>query len=121
MCLSFFLFWEKPLDHRQLICGRMCRYFKPEKFEDPGCGGVEWLKKQPQCAEALAGIDDRPAGLLHGLNSDDPRLWMVCDSCEFRVDGCDFRDPQVSRDECEPCGGLRAVAGLLAAGLDIGL
>lgn len=109
------------MDYRELICGRMCRYFKPEKYENPGCGGVEWLKPRASLEPALASLDAGPSDLLHGLDPEDARLWVVCNTCEFRIDGCDFRDPEVPDNECEPCGGLRVVAGLLAAGVDVGL
>jgi hypothetical protein len=69
----------------------------------------------------LERLSKNPADLLSGLSPEDPRLLAVCASCEFRIDGCDFRDPQVPRSECEPCGGLQAVAGLLAMGKDLGL
>ncbi len=109
------------MQYRELICGRMCRYFKPEKHEDPGCGGVEWLKPRTGLDAALSALQARPSDMLHGLDPNDPRLWVVCNSCEFRIDGCDFRDPEVAPEDCEPCGGLRAVAGLLAARVDVGL
>jgi hypothetical protein len=107
---------------RELICGPLCRYHKPGKAEQPGCGGLVWLQGRPhlrgplaQAAKAVQVAPD-PAGPLYGLNPDDPRLLHVCAGCEYREGGCDFRNPAVPRDQCAPCGGLRAVAGLLAAG-----
>ena len=106
---------------RDIICPRLCRYHKPGKIEDPGCGGLEWLLTRPALAEAVRRVAKTPGDLLHGLDPADPRLLTVCGLCDFQVDGCDFRDPQVPRDQCEPCGGLQAVAALLAAGEDLGL
>jgi hypothetical protein len=101
---------------RELICAPLCRYHKPGKAEEPGCGGLVWLQSRPHLRAPLAQAALDPADSLYGLNDDDPRLLHVCAGCEYRADGCDFRDPSVPRDKCAPCGGLRAVAGLLAAG-----
>lgn len=106
---------------RQAICPRMCRYYKPGKKEDPGCGGVEWLAARPWLSAAVDGLMPESAPDLFGLDDDDPRLWAVCRSCAFLIDGCDFRDPAVPAAQCQPCGGLRAVAGLLAAGVELDL
>ena len=69
----------------------------------------------------LSRLTPDPSRPLYGLNDDDPRLLHICDRCEYRVDGCDFRDPAVPRESCAPCGGLRSVAGLLASGCDLDL
>lgn len=99
---------------RRVACAGLCRYYKPNKQEDPGCGGVEMLKRRPDLADALAALPSPADDGLFALAEDDPRLLAVCAACEFRTDGCDFRDPSVSRDACSPCGGLRALAGLLS-------
>lgn len=106
---------------RELICQRFCRYHKPGRREEPGCGGLVRLETRPDLAARLAGLTPDPGRPLFGLAPDDLRLLTVCGGCEYRLDGCDFRDPAVPRDQCAPCGGLRAVAGLLASGLDLGL
>ncbi|BEQ15639.1 hypothetical protein [Desulfoferula mesophila] len=98
---------------RRTACAGLCRYYKPHKREDPGCGGVELLKRRPDLAPLLEALPSPPDDGLFALAEDDPRLLAVCGACEFRIDGCDFRDPAVARDQCSPCGGLRAVAWLL--------
>ena len=77
------------------------------------------MLKRPSLAPALEKVAKTPGALLHGLDPEDPRLLAVCASCDFRIDGCDFRDPEVPDEDCEPCGGLRVVAALLAQGLDL--
>lgn len=106
---------------RQAICQPLCRYHKPGRREEPGCGGLAWLEKRPHLAGEVHRLDPLAAAPLFGLSPDDPRLLKVCAGCEYRADGCDFRDPAVDPADCAPCGGLRAVAGLLAAGRDLGL
>lgn len=107
---------------REIICPKICRYYKPGKEEDPGCGGLEWLLPRPEVAGGLQkALAKGREGQLAGLGDEDPRLKAICLGCAFLADGCDFRDPKVSRDDCEPCGGLKAVAALLADGLDLDL
>lgn len=101
---------------RHLICPHLCRYHKPDRPEEEGCGGLTCLAARPGLKAALSALSPDPAAPLFGLADDDPRLLRVCATCPYRPDGCDFRDPTVPRDQCLPCGGLRAVAGLLAAG-----
>ena len=58
---------------RHLVCAGLCRYYKPHKQEDPGCGGMEALKRRPDLAAALATLppeDQQPH--LFGLADDDP-------------------------------------------------
>lgn len=103
---------------RDIICPKLCRYYKPGRLEEPGCGGLLRLAADPSLAPALAALEPDPLSPLFGLADDDPRLLDVCRACEYRADGCDFSDPTVPRDQCSPCGGLRAFAGLLAQGLE---
>ena len=102
---------------QQTVCAALCRYYKPQRDEEERCGGYNWLAAHPQWQVHLAGLDSSQPGRLFGLEGQDPRLWAVCKACPFLIDGCDFRDPSVADADCAPCGGLRAIAGLLAAGL----
>lgn len=101
---------------RRVVCPGLCAYFKPGKVEEVGCGGLIRLAADGVTPQALL---DAPLSVgvgnpLSGLAADDPRLMEVCAGCDFLVGGCDFRDPAVDRDACSPCGGLKAVAFLLA-------
>jgi len=104
---------------RELICPTLCRYHKPDKIEEPGCGGLSWLKARPHLGGRLTSLDPRDPRPLFGLDPEDARLWAICRRCSFLPDGCDFRDPAPKDDPGSPCGGLRAIAGLLAAGLEL--
>ncbi len=106
---------------RQIICPRLCRYHKPGQEETPGCGGLEWLLERPEFYPAVERLEPQEHEPLFGLDPDDPRLMAICRGCDFLVDGCDFRDPAVDPADCAPCGGLRAIAGLLARGRNLGL
>ena len=65
---------------RRAVCAGLCRYYKPEKQEDPGCGGVELLKRRPDLADALAALPSPEDDGLFALAEDDPRLLAVCRS-----------------------------------------
>jgi len=108
---------------REFICQNFCAYYKPDKIEESGCGGVSLLEKEPcshlDLLSELAGRaspDDDP---LFGLDENDSALAAVCTECSFRIDGCDFRDDNIPNSDCSPCGGLRAVAALISSGVEI--
>lgn len=101
---------------RELVCKSLCAYHKPGKVEEPGCGGLVRLLGSGITQKAIeAGLKGPPGGdSLRGISPDDPRLVDVCAGCDYFVDGCDFRDPDVPDGDCSPCGGLKAVALILA-------
>lgn len=106
---------------RDAICQPFCRYHKPGRREELSCGGLVWREQRPHLAGEVYRLNPLAQAVLFGLSPDDSRLLKVCQGCEYRVDGCNFRDPAVDPADCVPCGGLNAVAGLLAAGRDLGL
>jgi hypothetical protein len=110
-----------PLPFPELVCVTLCRYYKPGQREEPGCGGVVWLGRRPEASVRLRGLSPASGHPLFGLEPEDPRLRRVCGACAYLPDGCDFRDPDVPRSACAPCGGLRAVAALLALAGDVDL
>jgi len=101
---------------RDKVCSGFCRYYKPDKPDPEGCGGLNWLEKRPELAARLARLPSDHGSHLYGLRGDHSLLSAICAECAFRIDGCDFRDPQVSEADCAPCGGLRVVAALAARG-----
>ncbi len=104
---------------RSNICPGFCRYYKPDKPDPDGCGGLNWLETQPNLEPAVAQLPPDHTGHLFNIPDNHPLLLGICADCAFRVDGCDFRDPEVPDDLCEPCGGLRVVAALLAQGHEL--
>ena len=65
---------------------------------------------------ALSRLSKKTDDPLFGLNENDPTLLEICSTCTYPPDGCDFRNPQVDKSMCSPCGGLQAIAGLNARG-----
>ena len=104
---------------RKAICEKFCAYYKPDHFEAPGCAGYEHLANAPEAADHLATLSrlEKMSGApLFGLDDDDPALLAICAVCTYPPDGCDFRNPDVDRSTCSPCGGLQAVSCLIARG-----
>lgn len=104
---------------RETICQNLCRYYKPEKAgQEEGCAPVLLLEGRSGLGQAVAALDPKGPALF-GVDAVHPQLLAICRQCSYRVDGCDFRDPAVSDADCAPCGGLRAMAGIIAAGVEI--
>lgn len=87
------------------ICGPYCIFFKAGQKEDMACGGA--LAVMRLIADDLLSIDDfpEPSNAPAAPDSDPLLLELVCRSCPFMLDGCDFRLPMPPADAVA-CGGL---------------
>jgi radical SAM protein with 4Fe4S-binding SPASM domain len=94
-----------------IVCRRYCAYYKPSAKEDLACQGFKFFQgfvdENPRILEALPPKEnyrftDRYHHLLHHA---------LCQHCDFLIDGCDFKDPNQTRQPL-PCGGY-IVADLL--------
>jgi radical SAM protein with 4Fe4S-binding SPASM domain len=120
---------------RDLICQKFCAYFQSQKNEAEKCLAYElltaWSSWAPELAAALQGLrlaKIHPEGLSPGSEQpcqsgdlDEPEairspatLAGICCRCAFRSHGCDFA---AGVSEAPPCGGFRALAGLMEVGL----
>lgn len=89
--------------HTDIICRSFCRYFKEGK-EEMHCGGYRFLVDNFTVAELyqLSDLPDRDEEIKHRVPADDENLSdLVCGRCDFRVDGCDYRENRSG----PPCGG----------------
>ncbi|MBF0328929.1 MAG: hypothetical protein HQL10_07205 [Nitrospirae bacterium] len=89
------------------VCGKFCRYYKEGK-EELYCGGYKILEQNLTASELSELVKTSPPklksdNLIHQLNLEtDKKLRVfVCDKCDFKLDGCDFRDGYSGA----PCGG----------------
>lgn len=100
---------------RETICGNFCAYFKPRKDEPEKCLAFElltaWSTWRPELTGVLA--DSARPGRQAAPNWLEVPKQLICSLCVFRRHGCDFAAGLV---EAPPCGGLLALAQLLAAG-----
>jgi hypothetical protein len=94
----------KEKDCTVIICKNFCSFFKGGK-EDIHCGGYQVLTDNLTCAELAylsSTIDDAEA-LKKLIPPDDEVLFQtICERCDFRIDGCDYRENRSG----PPCGGF---------------
>ena len=98
------------------ICRPHCRFFKPGVKEDMTCGGYEEIARRA-AADMIArwasmfSKEAPPKECAH-----DPRIErLICDQCDFRVDGCDFMAAEPPAGAV-PCGGYVLIKRLAEAG-----
>jgi len=101
----------KDKDYTGVICNGFCSFYKEGK-EDLCCGTYLFLKNNLTLHELcslldLSKMDERPSELVFPADEEIKRL--VCDKCDFLVDGCDFRED----GSHPPCGGYSIIEMLL--------
>ncbi len=93
------------IDVQDFLCRPFCRFFKEGEKEEMECGGARVIEELIRSGKLRTGLV--PSG------GKDFSLWkkrnpllakMVCDRCEFRIDGCDYMSLNPPPD-AEPCGG----------------
>jgi radical SAM protein with 4Fe4S-binding SPASM domain len=96
----------------ELVCAQHCSYYKAGQKEDLACQGFKLLQRladqDPATMSRVPARDEyesenRFPCLLHHI---------LCRSCDFLIDGCDFKDPD-HKAQAEPCGGYIVVEQLL--------
>ena len=100
----------KGIDRRELIatvCRRFCSFYKPGKRRTTVCGTADFLMRNlsPTELRAVARATER----LCDFSEDRAIRALACESCDYLVGGCDFRDGLPS----PPCGGYPIVEALL--------
>lgn len=93
----------------EIICKGFCKFYKEGK-EDFRCGAYTFLVERFPPEELEAAIQTIKAYPDYSCDEDIRK--MVCEKCEFLVNGCDFRDGLSS----PPCGGYMVVEGLIKKG-----
>ncbi len=102
----------KDKDYTCIICKNFCQFYKEGK-EDLYCGTYLFLRNNLTPGElrsilSLSKACERPAE--YTFTADDEIKKVVCEKCDFLVDGCDFRED----GSHPPCGGYRIIELLLA-------
>lgn len=96
---------------RPIICEGYCSFYKPGAKEEMACGGLTRAEAVlSRMADQPAPKSDKPmsAGAVAALEE------SVCQTCPFRVDGCDYADRVVG---AVPCGGFIYLALLIDDGV----
>ena len=102
----------KDENYSGIICKRFCSFYKEGKKEDLCCGAFSFLNKNltPRELRLLLDLlksDERSRERT--LSADKEIKRLVCDRCDFLVDGCDYREDGSQ----PPCGGYTIIAMLL--------
>ena len=97
----------KP-DLKQLVCERLCSYYKPGKNEDLACRGYSVLERLVQQGIQLTGNKVEQPGSRVG---DELLVRTLCLACPFHAHDCDFMENKA----LPPCGGFLLLSQLLAA------
>ncbi len=109
---------KQPLkrDFSDFICRPFCVFFKEGQKEDMACGGA--LAVARLTATGLLSTDDIPEPADSRISPQNDRLLfeLVCRSCPFVLDGCDYRLP-TPPDDAVACGGLILLGHLLDSGI----
>lgn len=100
----------KEKEFTDIICRTFCRFYKGGK-EEMQCGTYLYLKEHytPEALRSLLEQVPSAPDLTHDREIRD----RICRSCEFLVDGCDFREGIDS----PPCGGYGIIEYLFAKGM----
>jgi len=102
----------KSRSRKELVCRPFCRFYKEGGEEETACAGLltalELLDEQT--LERLAPELD---GMLWDASRDELLAATLCSRCDFRVDGCGFREGE---PDSPPCGGYVLIELLLRRG-----
>ncbi|MBI5025512.1 MAG: hypothetical protein HZC12_02055 [Nitrospirae bacterium] len=104
----------KSKEHVRLVCKGFCKFYKEGRSEstrseeEMACAGLLFFESLPS---------SRIESLIHNLSPEhvvhnNPLSGRLCESCEFSVDGCDFRAGSSS----PPCGGYVLLSMMLEKG-----
>ncbi|MBF0507798.1 MAG: hypothetical protein HQK57_02600 [Deltaproteobacteria bacterium] len=104
---------DQATNLKDIICGRLCRFYRPDKPEQESCHGLafllQWSKTYPDLIDLLEKTSHpEPIGYPYTRLLDR----ILCRHCPFFTDGCDFVDARVTGPKV-PCGGYLALVSLL--------
>jgi hypothetical protein len=100
-------------DIAEYICRPLCSFYREGEKEELICNGARFLEalmnKSALYHEELAGVEEGSS-----LSPAEYKQLeeIVCRTCPFLVDGCDFRSDPPPAD-AEPCGGFILLARLV--------
>lgn len=93
-------------EYTAIICKGFCRFYKEGK-EGLTCGSYDFLARNLTADEIKSSVQYvKPEA---DFPRDKELKELVCEQCDFLVDGCDFREGLGE----PPCGGYAIVEGLL--------
>lgn len=99
----------KNASYTDIICKKFCDYYKDGK-EEFACETYNFLARKFAPGELESRIQDigKSPEFLH----DEEIKKLICEKCDFLVDGCDFREGL----DAQPCGGYAIIEWLIKNG-----
>jgi len=95
-----------------LVCSPWCRFYKGGK-EEMACAGLVFFQEHFDW-KSLNKLLQTLAPMASDASRDELLNRVLCQTCEFRVDGCGFREGE---EDSPPCGGYILLELLLRQGL----
>jgi hypothetical protein len=99
---------DQKYDLKQVVCARLCSYYKPGTNEEFACRGYVVLERLAEQGVPMRGAE---AGQSRAREDDDPLVRALCMTCSFHEQDCDFME----NNALPPCGGFLLLAQLLSA------
>lgn len=96
----------KTASYTDIICKKFCDYYKDGK-EELACETYNFLAGKFTPGELEAGLRD--IGELPDFLHDEEIKKLICENCDFLIDGCDFREGL----NAPPCGGYTIIEWLI--------
>lgn len=102
----------KDKEYTSIICKKFCSFYKEGK-EDLYCGTYLFLRNNltPRELRSVLELSKKPGHQpKSGSGTDEEIRSLVCEKCDFVVNGCDFRED----GSHPPCGGYYIIEMLLS-------
>ena len=93
-------------NYTDIICKRFCTFHNPDK-EGLACGTYEFISRNLTPGEVESAIQG--IALAPDFTRDRIIQRLICEKCDFMIDGCDFREGK----NTSPCGGYAIVEWLM--------
>ncbi len=100
----------KTAPYTEIICRGFCPFYRKGK-EELTCGTYNFLEGILTAEELKLAVRQMKA--VPELSGDQEIIKLICERCDFRTDGCDFREGADS----QPCGGYTIVEALMRKSL----
>ena len=103
------------------ICKGFCKYYKGEKDEATSCEGLKFASRLLMKDGAVLDKIEFPTSnfqvQISNYQRDGLLKVILCERCEFQIDGCDFRGWNGDMVRPLPCGGYLFLDYLLDHGI----
>jgi hypothetical protein len=96
----------KADDYTNIICKKFCTFYR-EGREGLTCGTYDFISRNVTLGELKSAIQSTAP--TPDFAFDEKIRGLVCEKCDFMIDGCDFREGL----DAPPCGGYTLMEWLI--------